>query len=279
MEVQPLVPTLSGAARQRIRATPQAIAPRNVDVWLPPGYATPGRRFPVLYMHDGQNIFNPSEAYGGQSWEVDRALEVLVAAGELPGVIVVGVWNGGDQRWREYAPQKPFEPYLGTPTVAPFLAHAGGPPFSDAYLAFLVDELKPVIDATYPTLPDRANTVVMGSSMGGLISLYALEQYPEVFGAAGCVSTHWPAGGTLLVDALGAALPAAGSHRLYFDFGTEGLDAEYEPYQQRMDDHLRAAGYRFGHDWRTHKFPGADHNEASWRSRVHVPLRFLMQRS
>jgi hypothetical protein len=124
MEVQPLVPTRSGAARQRILATPQAIAPRNVDVWLPLGYTTPGLRFPVLYMHDGQNIFDPADAYGGQSWEVDRALEVLIAAGELPGVIVVGVWNGGDQRWREYAPQKPFESYLGTPMGTPFLAHA-----------------------------------------------------------------------------------------------------------------------------------------------------------
>jgi enterochelin esterase-like enzyme len=113
--------------------------------------------------------------------------------------------------------------------------------------------------------------------MGGLISLYAIEQYPDVFGGAGCVSTHWPAGGPDLVDALGAALPPAGRHRLYFDFGTAGLDAEYEPLQQRMDNHLRAAGYTEGVDWRTIKFPGADHNEPAWRSRVHVPLRFLLR--
>jgi predicted alpha/beta superfamily hydrolase len=277
MELQPLIPTLSGGARQRILVTPQVIAPRNIDVWLPPGYAEPGRCFPVLYMHDGQNIFDPSEAYGGQSWEMDCALEVLIAAGETSGAIIVGVWNSGDGRWGDYAPQKPLEPLLATPHAAPFLERAGGPPTSDAYLAFLVYELKPFIDATYPTLPDQSNTLVMGSSMGGLISLYAVEQYPDVFGGAGCVSTHWPAGGPDLVDALGAALPPAGRHRLYFDFGTTGLDAEYEPLQQRMDMHLRAAGYQEGQDWRTLKFPGADHNEPAWRRRVHVPLRFLLR--
>jgi enterochelin esterase-like enzyme len=156
------------------------------------------------------------------------------------------------------------------------LARAGGVPVSDLYLRYLVEELKPRIDAAYPTLPERASTFVMGSSMGGLISLYAVEQYPEVFGGAACVSTHWPAGGNSLVDAMGAALPPAGRHRLYFDYGTETLDAAYEPFQLRMDEHLRAAGYRQGVDWETRAFPGAEHSERSWRERVHIPLRFLL---
>lgn len=110
--------------------------------------------------------------------------------------------------------------------------------------------------------------------MGGLISLYALEQYPHLFGGAGCLSTHWPTGEEMLVDYLGAHLPQAGAHRLYFDFGTATLDWNYEPFQRRMDEHLRAAGYREDVDWMTRKFEGAEHNEAAWRARVHIPLEF-----
>jgi predicted alpha/beta superfamily hydrolase len=115
--------------------------------------------------------------------------------------------------------------------------------------------------------------------MGGLISLFALLEYPDVFGGAGCLSTHWPAGGDGLVDFLGQALPKAGQHRLYFDFGTETLDAGYEPYQRRMDDWVHAAGYRSCQDWVTHKFAGAEHSERAWRARVGIPLRFLLSRS
>ncbi|WP_246327457.1 alpha/beta hydrolase [Candidatus Competibacter phosphatis] len=143
-------------------------------------------------------------------------------------------------------------------------------------MQFLVEELKPFIDARYPTLSDSAHTLVMGSSMGGLISLYALIEYPDVFGGAGCLSTHWPIGEEVLVDALGTALPSAGRHRLYFDFGTETLDANYEPWQQRMDEWLRTASYREGRDWSTRKFEGAEHSERAWRERVPIPLAFLL---
>jgi enterochelin esterase-like enzyme len=150
------------------------------------------------------------------------------------------------------------------------------PSVADAYLAFLVDELKPFVDAGYRTLPDQTHTFVMGSSMGGLISLYALTEYPQAFGGAGCLSTHWPAGGAGLVDYFGEVLPAPGAHKLYFDFGTETLDHTYEPFQTRLDGHLRRAGYTPGRDWLTRKFPGADHSESAWRERVHLPLEFLL---
>lgn len=252
------------------------VSARHVDVWLPPGYAeATGERYPVIYMHDGQNLFDPACAYGGVDWGMDEALAKLSREEGLPPAIVVGVWNS-PIRWREYMPQKP----LGVPQAEAlrqqFSEQQGGEPVSDRYLRFLVDELKAFIDASYRTRPGRASTFVMGSSMGGLVSLYALCEYPEVFGGAGCISTHWPAGGEVLVDALGAALPSPGAHRLYFDYGTETLDASYEPFQGRMDTHLRAAGYREGGDWMTRKFPGAEHCEKSWRERVHIPLRFLL---
>ena len=117
---------------------------------------------------------------------------------------------------------------------------------------------------------------MMGSSMGGLISLYALCAYPDLFAGAGCLSTHWPAADGLVIDNLATALPPAGSHLFYFDFGTLGLDADYEPYQQRVDAIMAAAGYTAGRDWLTRKFSGATHNEGAWSARVHIPLQFLL---
>jgi predicted alpha/beta superfamily hydrolase len=147
---------------------------------------------------------------------------------------------------------------------------------ADAYLRFLVDELKPFVDATYRTLPGRDDTFVMGSSMGGLISLYALCEYPQVYGGAGCLSTHWPAGDGIVIDYLAETLPPPGHHKIYFDYGTETLDAQYEPYQRRADQVMRAAGYTEGVEWMTRRFDGAAHDEAAWQARVHVPLEFLL---
>lgn len=248
---------------------------RHVDVWLPPGYdASSDRRYPVLYLHDGQNLFDPATSYGGEPWAVDRALARLVERGEARPAILVGVWNSGASRFQEYMPRaaaaQGAAPYPGLARVAAADLR------SDAYLRFLVQELKPFIDRTYPTRPEREHTFVMGASMGGLISAYAVCEYPQVFGGAGCVSTHWPAGDGAVVDYLARKLPPPGAHRFYFDFGTEGVDALYEPHQRRVDELLRAAGYGPGALWQTRKFPGATHNEPAWRERVDIPLRFLL---
>jgi predicted alpha/beta superfamily hydrolase len=216
-----------------------------------------------------------ASAFGGQSWGVHEALSRLVAANKAQGAILVGVWNTALRRC-EYMPQQPFEsPALDAlrPAVADW---CGGTPFSDSYLKFLTQELKPFIDSRYHTQPDQPNTYIMGSSMGGLVSLYAVSQYPQVFGGAACLSTHWPAGEGALVDLMGAALPDPADHKLYFDFGTLGLDSGYEPYQRKMDDYLRRAGYVEKRNWLTLKFDGADHNERSWRDRVEIPLTFLL---
>lgn len=251
---------------------------RHVDVWLPPDYNATSR-YPVLYMHDGQNLFLPGYSYGGVPWDVHVAATQLTEAGVIPSVIIVGVWNVGANRWGEYVPQKPADTPQGRAIAAQFPDRLPGKVYSDAYLKFLVEELKPFIDAQYQTLPDQANTFVMGSSMGGLISLYAISEYPRVFGGAGCVSTHWVAGENLMVDYFGAALPDPIDHKLYFDYGTETADADYEPYQLRMDDHLVARGYQREVNWITRKFEGAEHSETAWRERVHIPLEFLLGRA
>lgn len=251
---------------------------RTVDVWCPPGYhEATDTRYPVFYMHDGQNIFDPALAYGGVDWGIDEAVLRLIHERGLPGAIIVGIWNSGEGRWLDYMPQRPAQLPAVQATFDQWGRAAGALIRSDSYLKFLVEELKPFIDSAYRTLPDQPDTLVMGSSMGGLISLYALEQYPHVFGGAGCLSTHWPAGGDALVDDLGAHLPAPGRHKLYFDYGTATLDALYEPFQLRMDGHLAAAGYTRDQDWMTRKFAGAEHNEAAWRARVDLPLTFLLR--
>lgn len=140
----------------------------------------------------------------------------------------------------------------------------------DAYLRYLVEELKPAIDRDLRTLPSRDDTFVTGSSMGGLISLYAIAEYPQVFGGVAALSTHWPAGDGVMVDWFGAHLSDPATHRLYLDHGGATLDAAYTPYQQRIDALLRAGGYREGDNWITRTYPGAEHHERAWRERLDV---------
>jgi predicted alpha/beta superfamily hydrolase len=268
---------VTGTVKRHAAFASKLVEPRNVDVWLPPGYdREPKKRYAVLYMHDGQNLFDPATSYGGVDWGVDEVMTMLIAEGEVRETIVVGVWNS-PKRFLEYMPQRAV-PNGDASTIEGIPAEMKGPILSDAYLKFLVHELKPFVDATYRTRTGRDDTFVMGSSMGGLISLYALCEYPKVFGGAGCVSTHWPAGDGIVVEYLKKSLPRAGSHKIYFDFGTETLDAKYEPFQMRADDVMRRAGYRENRDWMTRKFTGAEHSERSWRQRVDVPLIFLLGR-
>lgn len=252
------------------------VKPRRVDVWLPPGYGEEnGRSYPVLYMHDGQNIFDPATSYTGVPWAVDKAILKLAEQGAIQAPIVVGIWNT-ELRMEEYLPEKPFNGNYETVNQE-FVDKIDGKPLSDNYLRFLVTELKPYVDETYRTLTEREGTCVMGSSMGGLISLYALCEYPEVFGGAGCVSTHWPVMGDVVLAYLETNLPVPGHHRIYFDYGTKTLDALYEPYQQQIDAFMWEAGYEQSVDWMTRKFEGAEHSEKAWKARVDIPLGFLLK--
>jgi len=270
-------PGITGTVLRHAALPSTHVAARNVDVWLPPGYdENPERRYPVVYMHDGQNLFDPATSMGNVDWGVDEAMTGLIARGEARPAIIVGVWNTNKRR-EEYMPQRAVTRDM--PMNVPGAADLKPADIvSDRYLAFLVDELKPLIDASYRTLPGRADTIVMGSSMGGLISQYAMSKYPDVFGGAGCVSTHWPAGDGIALDDFAAHLPDPATHRYWFDYGTQTLDAGYEPYQQRADEILRKAGYVAGQNWITRKFEGAEHSEKAWRVRVDQPLVFLLGR-
>jgi enterochelin esterase-like enzyme len=261
---------------------------RNVSIWLPPGYEAGEGRHPVLYMHDGQNLFDASRTPFGE-WCVDEHLVRLIDKGEVRAPIVVGMWNTPLRRL-EYVPAD-LVGALPASERADLIGLYGGEPLSDAYLRFLVEDLKPRIDATFRTLPGRDDTVISGSSMGGLISLYAVMKHPEVFSAAACLSTHWPlrierldapaldAFRTTLVETwtrvVRDGLPAGHDHRLYFDRGDETLDQFYAFFQDRIDATIRGAGW--GPDRFTSLvFPGAEHNERSWNQRLDVPLTFLL---
>ena len=271
-------PGLTGSVEKLTAFPSKHVAPRDVEVWLPPGYArAKGVRYPVLYMHDGQNVFDPATAFGKVDWGVDEAMTRLVATGQVRPAIVAAVWNTR-LRAAEYMPQKALLGRGLSGWADRIPGGASQAPISDLYLRFLVEELKPAIDRRYRTRPGREDTFVMGSSMGGLVSLYALCEHPQVFGGAACLSTHWPAADGAVIDYAEQALPQAGRHRLYFDFGTAGLDAQYEPFQKRMDEVLRARGYAEGRDWVTRRFEGALHDEASWKARLDVPLLFLLGR-
>jgi predicted alpha/beta superfamily hydrolase len=260
----------------------QHVAPRNVDIWLPPGYfSDPAKKFPVIYMQDGQNLFDTRLAYSGEVWGVDTTIKRLSKQKSIPEMIVVGVWNTF-YRFTEYLPEKPFR--MLTKALQEFLINEyDGEPQSDAYLKFLTTELKPFVDKKYRTCTDCNHTIIMGSSMGGLISVYALCEYPGIFGRAGCLSTHWIGSLTAdfdevsdaMADYLTQKLPPPGTHKIYYDFGTLNLDSMYEPHQLKIDAVMQQLGYAPDKDWLTKKFPGHDHNEKSWRKRLHVPLLFL----
>jgi predicted alpha/beta superfamily hydrolase len=268
--------SITGTLHRHENFPSRFIVPRQVDVWCHDRYfENPSDRYAVIYMHDGQNLFDAATAFGGSGWEIDKAITRLMDGKTIRGALVVGIWNTS-QRWREYMPQKPYETDALRIHHESFLNSAAGEPVSDSYLRFIVDELKPFIDSEYRVRAERSNTFVMGSSMGGLISLYAISQYPEVFGGAGCLSTNWPVGQHELVKEMAKHLPDPESHKLYFDYGTKGLDALYEPYQQHMDEELRRAGYTENQSWMTQKFAGAEHSEKAWRERVEIPLSFLL---
>ena len=264
--------------------------PRRVQVWLPSDYSPRGRKYDVLYMHDGQNLFDKKTAGYGMEWEVDEHLDALIKENKVRPTIVVGIWNT-PKRLQEYLPSKAFN---GLPPEYKEKIQAlyGGEPLSDGYLKFIVRELRPLIDRRFNVKTDRANTIIMGSSMGALISLYAIDEYPQVFGAAGMMSTHWPLfmtpDGKSVSDAeyevvssaferyLAPALPSPRTHKLYFDHGSETLDAIYARYQQRVDRVVEKRGYVRGMNLLTESFPGQKHNEISWASRLDVPLQFLL---
>jgi predicted alpha/beta superfamily hydrolase len=234
-------------------------AERNVIVYIPPGYdAEPLRRYPVLYMHDGQNLFDVATSVGSE-WGVDETAQRLVQAEAIEPVLIVGVYNTGERRIDEY-----------TPTRHRGKGHGGK---AGLYGRMLVEELKPLIDGQYRTLRDAANTGLAGSSLGGLASLYLGLHYPTTFGKLGIISPSvWWDNRMILreVRALGDRPPL----RIWLSTGT-GEARGVLPNARRLRDALIRKGWVIGRDLAYHEAEGAGHNEHAWAEIVEPFLRFL----
>ena len=253
---------------------------RNVDVWLPAHYDPDGAgSYNVVYLHDGQNLFEPSEAFAGVDWGIHETLSLLMETGQIHDTIAVGIWNTPSRLLR-YMPKRPFELVRNSEAAELFAELNGGDsPASDRYLDFIVTELRPFIEANYRVKTDAASTVIMGASMGALVSLYAVCEYPTVFGSAGCLSTSWTIAGAPFIQYLKQDLPRAGAHKFYFDYGQEALIDRYESFQDEASSLALTNGYRADLDWMVRTFPDHDHSERSWRERVAIPLEFLLGRT
>lgn len=264
---------------------------RTVDIWLPNNYSN-HEKYAVLYMHDGQMLFDANTTWNKQEWKVDEIIGSLIDSAKIRDCIVVAIWNHSDIRHSDYYPKKPFDllPQKFKDSILNESKRGDSPLFkeeinSDNYLKFIVEEVKPFIDSNFSVFKNTENTVIAGSSMGGLISMYALCEYPDIFGGAACLSTHWPGimpfEGNPIPESfftyLEQNLPSPKNHKIYFDYGTETLDAYYLPYQKRVDEVLKLKGYDETNS-KNLKFEGHDHSENSWNQRLQIPIAFLLNK-
>jgi predicted alpha/beta superfamily hydrolase len=236
--------------------SPQLGNERPLYVYLPRSYGQSERRYPVLYMHDGQNLFDEALSFGHE-WEVDQTLEAASADGLE--AIVVGIPNLGEARLDEYSPWRDRR------------HQAGGR--GDQYVKFIAETVKPLIDRDFRTLPARGSTGIAGSSMGGLISLYAFFKYPRVFGFAGVMSPAFWFAGHSIYPFVKAQPHVPG--RIYLDVGTsEGTEEVHDV--RRMKALLEEKGYRGARDLLFYVEMGGQHNERAWARRLRRELHFLL---
>ncbi len=253
----------------------------KVDIWTPKGY-TINKDYPVVYMHDGQNLFDALSTWNHQAWEIDSVAGMLMNDSVVTPAIIVGVYSTDTTRLGDLMPEKPLQ-YLKNDTIKNFIDKmCRGRYRADEYLAFIVNTLSPVIDRNFSTDTSLVSTSIMGSSMGGLISIYALCEYPQVFGSAACLSTHWTGalGGNddfpnAMHRYLAEKLPQDTIHRLYMDNGDCPYDSVYTPYFEEMVALADSLGYK-DRRLKSAIYKGHAHNESSWAKRVAIPLTFLL---
>jgi enterochelin esterase-like enzyme len=282
---------LGSGTIKRIDSFPSKfVRARTIDIWLPNNYSLKNK-YAVLYMHDGQMLFDAESTWNKQEWKVDEIVGGLIDSSKIKNTIVVAIWNHSDIRHSDYYPQKPFDllPQKFKDSIFSEGQKQFGTSFkglqSDNYLKFIVEEVKPYIDANFSVHSNMENTFVAGSSMGGLISMYALCEYPKIFGGAACLSTHWPGFMPQENSPVPAAffkylaqnLPSPKTHKIYFDYGTETLDEFYLPYQNQLNELLAMKGFNISNS-RNLKFDGHDHSENSWNKRFQIPVEFLLKK-
>jgi len=233
--------------------SPQLDNQRDIIVWLPPSYSTDNlAHYPVLYMHDGQNIIDPFTSFVGQDWQMDETATQMIKSGTINEIIIVGISYTNDR----------------TPEYSPVLS-------GQQYSAFIINTLKPFIDTEYRTKPEPKFTATMGSSMGGIISFHLAWDYPHVFGMAGCLSPAFMVNEMEIVKRVASYTGANKSLLFYIDNGTVGLELKLQPAVDEMILSLEQAGFEAGTSLIYLIAQDAEHNEATWAKRVAVPLRFF----
>jgi len=228
-----------------------------IEIYLPPGYhENADRRYPVCYVHDGQNLFDPRTAFMGQVWGLHETIAGLVRSDLMEPIIAVGVYNRGAARIHDYTPS--FDPVFGK---------GGG---AAGYADMLIEDIKPYVDLSYRTKPGAEHTALMGSSLGGLVSLYMARRRPDIFGkVASLSSSFWWNQRNLIRE-----VTQSRTHipiKIYLDAGSQ------ESWQETlvMYQALMACGYESGRDLYCFISPEHGHTEQAWRERAHMPLTFL----
>ncbi len=254
----------------------------NLDIWVPNCY-NPEEKYPVLYLHDGQNLYDAKSSWNKQAWEIDEVGGKLIDEGKIKPFIAVGIFSIDNSRVCDLMPEKVLTEYFDheNNSTTGFEGFCKKEIRGDEYVDLIVNTIKPMIDSTFSTLTDKENTAVMGSSMGGLASFYAMCERPDIFGTAICVSTHMSvAGETSWAEAVFAylrdKLPTDGEHKIYFDCGDKTSDYYYVPFFEELVSIPQVKGYTVENGKLSYGFyPGTAHDEASWCKRVDVPLTFL----
>ncbi len=221
---------------------------RDFFVWLPSGYNDNSvKRYPVLYMLDGQNLIDPKTSFAGKDWQVDETVTRLIREHKIKEIIIVGIYNSKD-RLEEYSDSEKGE----------------------RYRKFLIEDLKAFVDSKYKSLTDNKNTAIMGSSMGGLASFLIAWKHPEVFSMAGCLSSSFYYNDDKVFKMLEEYKETKKQIKFYIDHGEDGLVRG-----QKMFCKLTQMGYVIGTDLDYFYAHGAEHNESEWAKRLERPLLFF----
>lgn len=279
---------------ERLEFAYPIVGKRIIDVWLPEGYPDDAP-YNVLYANDGEALFGLAEpdVFNADEWKLDETLSQLMNRNVIPPTIVVGIHNLGKYRTQEYFPEKAMKwiDTISLHKIIPASLHKSiddnFETKADEYLHFIVDKVKPYVESHYRVNGAKGNTFMIGSSMGGLISMYALCEYPEIFAGVACLSTHFVGlmeHNMIIPEAIlkymNENLPSPNIEgcKFYFDYGDQGLDSLYAPYQIKVDEMMKSKGYK-KELWQTYFFKGEGHSPVSWSKRLSLPLRFLMEKN
>lgn len=244
---------ITGEAEYHKNFVIDGLKPRDIFVWLPPGYESEtDKHYPVLYMHDGQNLVDPRTSNTFIDWQVDETADSLIRNDEIEPIIIVGINNTGN-RGTEYSKT----------------------PLGELYMKLIVNVIKPFVDKNYRTLPDRLNTAVGGSSMGGLISFILAWDYPEIFSKAACFSPAFSFKDFNYVDEVRNYTGKKRNLMFYIDNGGIGLESILQPGIDEMIEVLKNKGYNEGRDFFLFIDKDAEHNEAAWAKRMWRPLKLF----